>query len=239
VFRSAWRAQRVRPPTGHLLALRGRGSRGFRVVIITLSRRAGTTSLLGPTKTDDARRSLSSLFSFIPSIDPGQMAYARVSQHRITYLWSGFRRVAMVRVGSRWVRFSLTFPKEDFAESNIHLKVESPWSRQSVTARFLFDGVDLSQTSVERSDGRSDGELVDEVTTAFDDKKPRRHITDAIFKPFHPSRLGIDNHNAPEYFERGTSYRIDALRYDDYPVLLATSLDAWRSAQSQAAVTPS
>lgn len=159
--------------------------------------------------------------------DTGQMAFCRLARTRISYVhWSVAWSRRKVTIGPQTYAVTIEFPKTDFAEANVVARFRLG-DVPLVDARFRFDGTDFALVDVAQSKQRqpSPDELlrVALITGYLNDPDHRAKFFSTFLSNFVYSRLGRDFPNAREYFGDGR-YRINVLRYNKTPVLLATPI---------------
>ena len=152
----------------------------------------------------------------------GRVAFVRVAESRITYVWRRVRRGATQRIGPTNFYFQATFL--DGQEDGANVQVKFSWehgSRNGFALRMRFDG----ETVLPVAKGRIIGQpqwpdiLRNTVMEAYEDAESWDGVLRGIFAPvLNPSGFRNDK-NADTFFPPGW-LRIGLTKFLEQPVLL-------------------
>lgn len=157
----------------------------------------------------------------------GRVAFVRVAQSRITYVWRGVRWGAARQIGRRSLYLQAWFL--DGQEDGANLKVRFSWGRKSGNGfelRMRFEGDEIP---LPVGEGQIIGHpyspegLRDAVMDAYEDPEAWNSVLRQIFSPvLHPSGFR-KNKNADSFFPSGW-LRIELTTFLEQPVLLIQPL---------------
>jgi hypothetical protein len=152
----------------------------------------------------------------------GRIAFVRVAQSRITYVWRGVLWGDRQRVGQRNLYLRTTFL--DNQEDSANLELNFSWehrSRNCFALRMRFDGeaaLPVAEGQIKGTPHRPDV-LRETVMGAYDDPESWAGVLTEIFSPaLNPSGFRNDK-NADKFFPAGW-LRIDLTTFMEQPVLI-------------------
>ena len=136
----------------------------------------------------------------------GRMAFVRVTQSRITYVWRGITWGGSVSVGGEEYWLSANFPNHGTEESNIHLKLQqSPRAGGGYDMDLRFDGHEIEVVDPGSIFGNpwNEDEFSFAVEGLMDDEDDLSELLAEVLSPAPNPRNFRNNPNADTFFEDG------------------------------------
>ena len=167
-------------------------------------------------------------YTFYPLIlaPHGRMAFVRVQETRITYVWRGVIWGSPLRIEGRDIWVDASFPDRGLREANIKLAFRfGKEARDGYEVSLRFDGEEVLQTSA-RGTGRPavSARLAQQCENVFNDEKLRHTVLQRVFNSLSATRSGaVDRDHAGTFFNPGW-HTVDLVEFVDRKVLVATPL---------------
>ena len=164
----------------------------------------------------------------------GRMAFARVGQHRISYVRPTVRFTTAKTLFGEAYEMTASFPDDGLDEANVHIALAVPGEVKSAELQLKLhvDGLDIALTSWQVDRGQPIGQYwieqadrqaaqLELLATRMSAPKGIHALIRAAFESFKFSYLGIDDRNAASFFPDDW-VRISGIEIADRPVLVVT-----------------
>jgi hypothetical protein len=164
----------------------------------------------------------------------GRMGFGRVTVTRISYVRSVVGWTAPKTFSGMTYRLRVEFPEEDFETANLHITLRSMTELPSARVKLLvrFDGIEADLVDHEIAGVGLLRGLVpgsgwralapEDVVASFASPDTFKQLMKAAFASFKYKELGIDRHNAGDFFPAGW-VRVTLIEYAGQPVLVVSA----------------